>query len=176
MLDFVATVAERGTTDVEMLPTQRALAHWIADSGLVDNRIEVTPDDLERAKTVREAMFRLIASLLDSTAPADADRRLVNRTATGPRPVAQLTTTGTVRRTGTLGAVLAVLATDCIELFEGPDRDLLSRCADPKCTRVFLDRSRGRRRRWCDMKGCGDRAKASAYRQRHSRQTPAPAR
>ncbi|PYC65712.1 hypothetical protein C7C45_27955 [Micromonospora arborensis] len=36
--------------------------------------------------------------------------------------------------------------------------------------RVRRVRSRGARRRWCGMRGCGDRAKAAAYRQR--RRTP----
>jgi predicted RNA-binding Zn ribbon-like protein len=83
--------------------------------------------------------------------------------------VSSLSPDGEVRRTGDLDAALAVLATECIELFRGADRDLLSRCADPRCTRLFIDRSRGQRRRWCDMKGCGDRAKAGAYRQRRAR-------
>jgi predicted RNA-binding Zn ribbon-like protein len=53
-------------------------------------------------------------------------------------------------------------------------RALLRRCDDPKCTRLFIDRSRGGRRRWCDMKGCGDRAKAAAYRRRHRHTTDEP--
>jgi predicted RNA-binding Zn ribbon-like protein len=33
----------------------------------------------------------------------------------------------------------------------------------------FLDTSRNRTRTWCDMAACGNRAKAAAYYQRHSR-------
>ena len=55
---------------------------------------------------------------------------------------------------------------DVIELHHGPDRALLRWCADAYCTRPFIDRSRGGRRRWCGMAGCGDRAKAAAYRMR----------
>jgi predicted RNA-binding Zn ribbon-like protein len=71
-----------------------------------------------------------------------------------------------VTRSGGVEAFVAALACDCLELLGGDDRLLLRRCADERCTRLFLDRSRGRRRRWCDMKGCGDRAKAAAYRRR----------
>jgi predicted RNA-binding Zn ribbon-like protein len=165
-LDFVATVAERGTTDLDQLQTTTDLAAWVRESGLVKDRLTIGDDDLGRAKTVREAMFRLIAALIDSTTPAAADRRLVNRTAERPRPVSQLSPAGHVNRTGDLDAVFAVLAQDCIELFDGPDRELVSWCANPRCTRPFIDRSRGHRRRWCDMKGCGDRAKAATYRHR----------
>ncbi len=39
------------------------------------------------------------------------------------------------------------------------------RCAaDPSCPRVFLDTSRNGRRRWCDMRTCGNRAKATRHR------------
>jgi predicted RNA-binding Zn ribbon-like protein len=39
------------------------------------------------------------------------------------------------------------------------------RCvADPPCPRVFLDTSRSGRRRWCDMRTCGNRAKAARHR------------
>ena len=40
---------------------------------------------------------------------------------------------------------------------------ILRRCANPDCGWVFLDRSRKRNRRWCDMQVCGSRAKANAY-------------
>ncbi|WP_426595695.1 CGNR zinc finger domain-containing protein [Cellulomonas sp. McL0617] len=41
------------------------------------------------------------------------------------------------------------------------------RCADGARTRLFLDPSHGRRRLWCGMRGCGDRAQAGAHRARH---------
>ena len=38
------------------------------------------------------------------------------------------------------------------------------RCADPRCHRVFYDRTRNGARRWCDMATCGNRAKAARHR------------
>lgn len=40
------------------------------------------------------------------------------------------------------------------------------RCADPRCGRVFFDRTRNGARRWCDMATCGNRAKAARHRAR----------
>lgn len=37
------------------------------------------------------------------------------------------------------------------------------------CKQLFLDTSRNSRRRWCDMKSCGNRAKARAFDVRHGR-------
>ena len=36
----------------------------------------------------------------------------------------------------------------------------LKKCANPECGWFFLDQSRNQSRRWCDMKICGNRAKA----------------
>lgn len=38
------------------------------------------------------------------------------------------------------------------------------RCADPRCSRVFLDTTKNARRRWCAMATCGNRAKAARFR------------
>jgi predicted RNA-binding Zn ribbon-like protein len=165
VLDFVPTVSDRGTADVEKLRSGADVTAWIAASGLVDTAPVVGDADLPRVKAVREALFGLIAAVIDGRAPAPADRALVNATAAGVPPVLRLDDDG-LHRTGDLGAVLAALARDGLDLVAGPDAAFLHWCADETCTRPFLDRSRGQRRRWCGMKGCGDRAKAAAYRQR----------
>ena len=59
-LDYVATVAERGTTRDEHLVAPEDLADWIEQAGIVDDPVEVTPAGLERAKAVREALFALV--------------------------------------------------------------------------------------------------------------------
>jgi predicted RNA-binding Zn ribbon-like protein len=42
----------------------------------------------------------------------------------------------------------------------------IHRCADRRCPRVFFDVSRSRSRRWCEMRSCGNRAKAQRSRRR----------
>lgn len=42
----------------------------------------------------------------------------------------------------------------------------LRSCAGEDCTRLFLDTSRGGRRRWCDMSHCGNIAKVRRFRTR----------
>jgi predicted RNA-binding Zn ribbon-like protein len=44
-------------------------------------------------------------------------------------------------------------------------------CGSPDCRWAFVDGTRNRSRRWCDMAGCGNRAKNRAWRHR---QTPTP--
>jgi predicted RNA-binding Zn ribbon-like protein len=166
VLDFVATVAERGTAGEEKLRRPRDLAVWAREAGIVDGPVKVTADQLAHARAVREALFGLITAAIDDRRPSRADRDLVNAAASGVAPTLNLTGAGTVARRGDIASVLAALAQDGLDLYDSADADSLRRCADPHCTRVFLDRSRGGRRRWCGMKGCGDRAKAASYRQR----------
>jgi predicted RNA-binding Zn ribbon-like protein len=165
VLDFLPTLGERGHTDDEHLTVPGDLAAWAVQAGLVDRPWNVDEAGLRRARELREAMFRLVRALIDGTATDPADRALVNAAAARPLPVLRLDA-DRIRRTGDTDSVLAVLARDCLDLHDSDDRQALRWCADEHCTRPFVDRSRGHRRRWCGMRGCGDRAKAAAYRER----------
>ncbi|RQX14023.1 hypothetical protein DDE19_24510 [Micromonospora ureilytica] len=171
VLDFLPTLAERGHADVEQLTAPRDVADWAVQAGIVERAPAVDDAGLRHAKALREAMFRLVQALINGTEAATSDRELVNGAAAGPLPALRLDVDG-VHRNGDLTAILTVLARDCLELHASDDRLALRWCADEHCTRAFVDRSRGARRRWCGMRGCGDRAKAAAYRRRQ--RTPAP--
>jgi predicted RNA-binding Zn ribbon-like protein len=56
------------------------------------------------------------------------------------------------------------VAFSAARLLEGPDLGRLKGCDG--CGRLFLDASRNRTRRWCDMQGCGNRAKVARHRAR----------
>jgi len=165
-LDYVATVAERRTAPLEHLAAPEDLAEWIAQAGIVDGPVAVTLAGLERAKEVREALFALVETTIDGEpAPREA-LRVVNEAAAAPPPTPALQDAA-LHREGDLDAVLSALARTALELLGGPERARVKWCAGEGCTRPFVDRSRGGRRRWCGMAGCGDRAKAAAYRERH---------
>jgi len=42
----------------------------------------------------------------------------------------------------------------------------LGQCADPQCGWLFLDTSKSRTRKWCDINDCGNRAKQRRYQER----------
>ncbi|GAA2660242.1 CGNR zinc finger domain-containing protein [Streptomyces aculeolatus] len=59
-----------------------------------------------------------------------------------------------------------VAAADLVRLFEEhPER--VRGCANPECVLWFYDTSKNGRRRWCSMEGCGNRAKAARFQERH---------
>ena len=134
-------------------------------AGIVDGPVAVTPAGLERAKVVREALFALVEATIDGEPAPRGALRVVNEAAAAPPPTPALQDAA-LRREGDLDAVLSALARAALELLGGPERARVKWCAGADCTRPFVDRSRGARRRWCGMAGCGDRAKAAAYRAR----------
>lgn len=56
------------------------------------------------------------------------------------------------------------------DLLTSPERDRIRECAGEDCGWVFLDLSRNRSRRWCDMEDCGNRAKAHRHYDRKKNQ------
>jgi predicted RNA-binding Zn ribbon-like protein len=62
-------------------------------------------------------------------------------------------------------AALAPVARAAAELLANP-RSPVRKCAHPECVRHFFDDSRTRRRRWCEMAVCGNRAKVTAFLER----------
>jgi predicted RNA-binding Zn ribbon-like protein len=56
-------------------------------------------------------------------------------------------------------------------LTSAQERARLRECASDTCAWVFIDRTKNHSRRWCDMAGCGNRAKGRAFRARQKRTT-----
>jgi predicted RNA-binding Zn ribbon-like protein len=55
------------------------------------------------------------------------------------------------------------------ELLTSPEAAHVRECASDRCSWLFVDRSRTKCRRWCDMKVCGNRAKARRHYERKKR-------
>ncbi|KAB2349050.1 CGNR zinc finger domain-containing protein [Actinomadura rudentiformis] len=161
-LDFAGTVRHRRDDRTDQLATPADLARWTVEAGLLTTAPPADAAGLDTAVALREAIYRLAAG-----AGGRHDRDLVNRHAAAAPVTVGLTADGTVERTGDLPAALATLARSAVELLGGPDARDVKECEADPCTRLYLDTSRRRTRRWCDMRECGNRAKAAAFRARH---------
>lgn len=95
------------------------------------------------------------------------DREVVNRFAAVPPTRVRLDEAGRAERAGDLAAALSTVARQAVELLGGPRAVRIKECGAGTCTRLYVDTSRGRARRWCDMQECGNRAKAAGFRARH---------
>lgn len=60
--------------------------------------------------------------------------------------------------------ILPRIAAICARLICEADFICVRNCEGPTCTIYFLDVSKNRKRRWCSMSICGNRAKAAAHR------------
>jgi predicted RNA-binding Zn ribbon-like protein len=65
-----------------------------------------------------------------------------------------------------LGLPLCAIWRSAAGVIDSDSQARVRRCADETCGRLFIDESRNRSRRWCDMASCGNRAKIRRFRQR----------
>jgi predicted RNA-binding Zn ribbon-like protein len=65
-----------------------------------------------------------------------------------------------------LDSMLWPIARSAADLLTGGDLTTVRQCGGRACGWLFLDTSRNRTRRWCDMRVCGNRAKARRHHER----------
>lgn len=172
-LDLLATLGNRHRAPVERLRNPADLTRWFAAAGLILLG-SASGADLDDARRLRETINRLTRALLADRAPEQPDLEALNRWARQPSLAPQADADLRRQWIGEplVPAALALVAREAVELLTGPERHLIRECAAaPRCSLLYLDRSRAGRRRWCEMDRCGSRAKMTSY--RHRRNTSA---
>lgn len=174
-LDFVNTaswhLAER---PVEHLTRYTDLVAWGQQAGVLDDaQARRSLDDaagadkvLGTAVALREALF-----LTFTKGPADDDLELINEVLSEAMGHALLSPTETGYAWGWSNAepgspdrILWPVVRSAAELLTSPREENVAICANGDCGWLFLNTSG--RRRWCSMRGCGNRAKAARHYQR----------
>lgn len=192
-LDFANTLQNRGSElPVEGLNSYADLVEWLQRNDLIDAeqglyleqqavlRSEEAAQILREAIDLREVIYRLFSTqIYNRTAtPSDiAALNLANRRALAHAKL-RASEVGLQRdwsfENDSLDAGLWPIIDSAVVLLTTPE--LLARvgkCADDKCGYLFLDLSRNRSRRWCDISDCGNRAKQRRYYHRSKRHQPA---
>ncbi|MDF3217185.1 hypothetical protein EN962_11595 [Mesorhizobium sp. M7A.F.Ca.CA.001.09.2.1] len=174
-LDLSNAVFDRRApaADNELFKSVRDVANWFSASGLADDRQAQAVAEIadgrfvEGVREMREASFQVFEPIAAGKPSAvEPLGVLFSRTASslaagsieldGTRPELAL---GRWRDPDAVTALLAMLS---IEAFFTLPRDRLHSC--PRCGWLFLDTSRGGKRRWCSMRTCGNREKVSRHR------------
>lgn len=75
---------------------------------------------------------------------------------------------GEARLSAARSRILGRIARSAADLLTSGELDRVKVCDAHDCGWFFVDVSRNKSRRWCDMAGCGNRDKARRYRQRHA--------
>lgn len=162
-LDFANTVyRRRPEPGPDLLTGTDALTAWLTRARLLpDGESSATEAALEDARALRGLLWTVFdAHKDDRTIPAEALAGLLD---TARRSVVDVTVhpDGSTTSHDAQGA-LATLALSAITLVLDPPPQGVRACG--RCGWFFIDSSRGRRRRWCSMKTCGNQAKAARYR------------
>ena len=172
-LDFINTLDLDDGVLIEHFREPADAAGWFREHRLIHDGDghRWTQADLERTRTVRGALRDVVDSIVLERTPAEDSLRIVNEVLdAGPRP--QLEISGGDVRIGhrhvsapASEALVPIAEAIVDEIASGrPDRFRI--CANDRCQWTFFDASPTARRRWCDMKTCGNRAKAARHRQR----------
>jgi predicted RNA-binding Zn ribbon-like protein len=181
-LDFVNTLTWRGTPwPHDYLRGYGDLVDWSRRAGILDegeaaSLLKSAGKERRRAdavlgsaRTLREAIHGLTASVARGKGHDPADVAALNRVlAKAPqRRGLAVGAAGFVwklsERPRTLDAMLWPIAESAGETLVAAEAARLKTCASPECGWVFLDTTRGNRRRWCDMADCGNRVKARRH-------------
>jgi predicted RNA-binding Zn ribbon-like protein len=189
-LDFLNTLATPVNEPVDWIDDGEGLLAWLEEARLVPVKVlktlkgQAMPGELDgvaaRARNLRE-WFRGFVSARSGKEVRAHDLRelgplnyLLDRDeqfdqivgeAEGEDPAVRLTT---LRRWRSPESLLLPIGEEIAKFMCSEEFKYVNACEGATCTLLFVDRTRGRGRRWCSMAICGNRAKQTAHRNRRN--------
>jgi predicted RNA-binding Zn ribbon-like protein len=181
---FVNTLAYDHDQPLEFLPDTDALVAWLRSTKLLSERAASTEraslrDDpaeaarrMERFVHLRQVIRSISEELVEERQPSRTNVRELNHVLRHGLHFHQLemnadgTAYGLARVGDRLDQARATIAGTLADFVATGPVDRLRICANTGCREVFIDRSPTGRRRWCDMRTCGNQAKAARHRAR----------
>jgi predicted RNA-binding Zn ribbon-like protein len=126
------------------------------------------------AVTLREAVYRVFSAIAGGRPVASEDLKVLEEFALDALAQRRLVPS---RRGGYVWQwkpeevqlpeqIIGPIALSAVQLLTSDKVAAVRECAADDCAWLFLDESRNRTRRWCDMKVCGNRQKARRYYER----------
>ncbi|NMC78692.1 MAG: hypothetical protein GYA59_04950 [Chloroflexi bacterium] len=185
-LEFANTVDWHASDHpVETLHDYGDLLAWAFEEGLLQTAEraalqqaaqrapEQAAQTYQAALRLREAIYGIFAQIAAGGAAEPANLEILSQALAETMPHLQLVTAPDgfawqwVGAGDSLDRVLWPVALSAAQLLTSGLLERVGQCADDRgCGFLFFDTSRNRTRRWCDMKGCGNRAKAQRLYQR----------
>ena len=181
-LDFVNTLDWRGTDHpVEFLHTYEDLVAWSRHAGTISareannilQRSRKRPTKqtkvLGKAIMLRETIYRIFSFLSEGRPAANKDLDIFNKFLSQTMKNSQIVRTkdgyhwDSKGEMNKMGWILNPLIRSAADLLVSDELKRVKKCGDLACGWLFLDTSRNKSRRWCDMSDCGNRAKASRF-------------
>lgn len=185
-LDFANTLDWRGSEHpIELLPTYADLVAWAQKIGLLNEDAARLLADragqhprmadaaLEKARTLREATHAIFVAVAHGGAPRQVDldtviaalAEMLNRSRLVKSDAGFLWDWGGSE--DDLDQIVWWVVQSATEVMTSDELLRVGECADDRgCGWLFFDTSKNRTRRWCSMRGCGNRAKAKRHYER----------
>ncbi|MDY0744025.1 CGNR zinc finger domain-containing protein [Paucibacter sp. R3-3] len=188
-LDFLNTLAVPVDTEVEWLASGEDLLAWLQSAGLLsaeaadEVRSVAKPGELDdaaaKARGLREWFRGFVRQYRGEplTRKAIAELEPLNELLARDEEFSQIVPSSDEasllafvprRRWRSADSLLFPIAKTLAELLTTADFSNVKQCEGPGCVLHFLDTTRDRRRRWCSMAVCGNRAKQAALRLRRA--------
>jgi len=169
-IDFVNTQVIQNGELVDMLGVPADINHWAQQVGY-SLTSDITIDDLAAVKILREGLKKLFLATIEGTKPSKDELVILNCYLEEHRTHQQLEInpeTGELRlavnhNKAHLSSLLANIAYEGAQLLASTQVSYVKSCSNPECVLLFLDTSRTKRRRWCSMDTCGNRAKVAKH-------------
>lgn len=180
-LDFVNTLGDRPRAVEEHLNSYRDLLAWSRQAGVLGESDRTRLGEvanaapgraasaLQTAVELRETLFAIFSALaaderpealsLDHLNAALGDASIHLRVEDSGSSIGWVWEMVPDR----LDSMLWPVVRSAADLLTSDEAQWVRQCASLTCSWLFVDRSRTRRRRWCDMKTCGNRAKVRRH-------------
>jgi predicted RNA-binding Zn ribbon-like protein len=184
-LYFADTVDNRtGDHPQELLTDYGRLLQWGEEAGVITDKTAErlrhlaskapsnTQTTLRNAIQLRDAIYDIFAAVAQRRVIPNTALAILNKAVRQAAQHSQLVhnnrrfTWEWIAPESNLGSMLWPVSRAATELLSGEEVDLVRQCASETCSGLFLDKTKNHRRRWCDMKSCGNRDKARRYYQR----------
>jgi predicted RNA-binding Zn ribbon-like protein len=187
-LDFLNSLATPVDTQVDWIDGGDGLLSWLEQAKLVPAKdlkaleARAIPGEFDtvaaQARSLREWFRAFVRERSGKTLGADDLRaleplnRLLGRDERFSQIVAEPTEGASIlelkvlRRWRTPESLLLPIGEEIARFLCSGDFEYVKACEGSTCTLLFVDRTRGRARRWCSMAICGNRAKQAAHRDR----------
>lgn len=186
-LDFLNTLDNRGDPEheQELIESYADLLAFLRQSGALPEgiirKLAVNGERdhasanrvLLRARQLREALQRIFMATVRERTPARSDVDEMNAEWTRLSRSLRLQPSAggfewhwTEQDEISLDRALWPILRSAADLLTSTSFDRVRACESERCQWLFLDTSRNRSRRWCDMKLCGNRSKVRRFYQR----------
>jgi predicted RNA-binding Zn ribbon-like protein len=183
-VDFANTARRARGHVVDVIPDTETLLDWLRGHGLLSARGRATeaarlrrdPEEaarrLERFRLLRDVLHATAADISEHGQPQAEHVTEINHVLRHGLHYHQLkrepnATRYEITQVGDrLDQARAAIAGSFAHFLAEATADRLRVCANDGCRWLFVDRSPAGRRRWCDMRTCGNQAKVARHRAR----------